>query len=749
MSDIEKRAKRDNKNALQSKEKAIDKLNEPAPKYCFSQSIAEHRLKESQSLRSIASNAFQAMVEVEIETRDGSIKEQLLYSNLDTKNNIILSGSDGNSININVWTHPAIQIGLTENLAETHDISSGRYSIVSVRPLARARFNQVIPAIIGIYEPGGSIGEYAKMPAQAGLKAVKLDMTQEQVMAFLSKMDGVMLVMGAPGSGKTTVAFQRIRFLFDQQELREQTPGLVDYTPETTRIFLSNRNLVAYSKDLLEKNLSIPSYVVELVPEFIGTYISYAWTYKGGAKPSQKKSVYPINTRAREAFFSLCTDSDLKGCWGEFKKQIARRLLKADKADWYNTWVNNDNQLQGRVHKLAEALITIGKSYLPDPSGETDPSQSSLRMDSIYDKCGPFYEQIREDIKSKKEKERFEEDFSKWLFHVYDPIDCLKAYFKTKRHEGGLRIKHGTASRVDENSIIEEIFSDWKERAYRTEEAAWIAWLLRFSLPEETDPQKRFRRIRSSILDGWINHIVIDEAQDLSVVEASLLASFVHPRGALTISADFHQVVSPVHGMEDSLAFKYGCPIRDRASDMTFPFTKNMRQTKQITEFLRAFYSNVFKQPPPFIPADEFEDIVPQLHICKPREISKRINNIYAVLKKAKKTYSIALIQINEDENELMRLRDSLESEGVPLAPVWEPFDSKGALVTSSVERIKGLEYDICFIVGMDDIEKSSLKHTINRSYVAISRPMRRLVLFCERFPKLLQGIDETLYNIV
>jgi DNA helicase IV len=67
-------------------------------------------------------------------------------------------------------------------------------------------------------------------------------MTPEQVKAFIGRMDGMMLVTGAPGSGKTTVALQRIRFLFNQQL---EIQGLnVTYSEKATRVFLANENLI-------------------------------------------------------------------------------------------------------------------------------------------------------------------------------------------------------------------------------------------------------------------------------------------------------------------------------------------------------------------------------------------------------------------------------------------------------------------------------------------------------------------------
>jgi hypothetical protein len=59
-------------------------------------------------------------------------------------------------------------------------------------------------------------------------------------------------------------------------------------------------------------------------------------------------------------------------------------------------------------------------------------------------------------------------------------------------------------------------------------------------VPEETDPQRRFREVPSAIApaisggERW-THIAIDEAQDLCVAEASLIGSLVDPDGALIV----------------------------------------------------------------------------------------------------------------------------------------------------------------------------------------------------------------------
>src|SRR5207244_4415710 len=147
------------------------------------------------------------------------------------------------------WTHPGFQLALAGDLGEEQSVAKAGYTLKAVRPSARARFRQVLPEIRGLYEPGGEVHpEPAVKPVPTlGLKAVKLDMTRDQINAFIAKMYGFMIVSGAPGTGKTTIAFQRIRFLFDQQDLREADEQNVSYEPNLTKVFLANTNLINHT----------------------------------------------------------------------------------------------------------------------------------------------------------------------------------------------------------------------------------------------------------------------------------------------------------------------------------------------------------------------------------------------------------------------------------------------------------------------------------------------------------------------
>jgi len=702
---------------------------------------------ETKSLQFIAEHPFYAMMEVITETDNRGVQqrvEQLVYAHEHT--NVNFGGLGVKKLKILSWTNPIVQLALSGNLQEENDIRAKGYTLRSVTPLARAKFSQVIPEIAGLYEPGGQIKSRVTEKLRTGLKAVKLNMTKDQVDAFLSKMNGMMLVSGAPGSGKTTVAMQRIRFLYDQQEVRQEELKNVTYSPELTKIFLANQNLIEYSKKMLEKELRISSSVVELVSNFVKRFLADNWEYKHKAKLRRKNlSFYEL--RGRQAFFGLCNVRQLKDCWRCYEEQISERLAAADEALWVTS--NNSSTLE-QGSRLAATFVKYSSR-----NTSTNPASSVFNMDKLYQFVRNAYDELRNLHQEQKNLEKFDLLFQQWLYWVYDPLDGIQSYFLEETYAGKIRIKKGIAAKIDENEIINKIKEDWRKRTYGDEEEPWLAFLLRFVLPTATDYQARFREIANPLEiamqhtgEQW-SHIMVDEAQDLCVAEAALLGSFVDPKGAFTVSADFHQVVSPVWGMENSEAFNLGNTLK--GEKQLFPFSINMRQSKQIGLFLREFYHNAFGEVATF-EANSTIDIKggkPLLMLGDSSGFPAKIKQRLAVMKRNSDINSIAVLQINEDEKALQQLRTALENQGVELAPIWASTDEEHRLIMTSVERIKGLEYDACFVIGMDDVDTSALNYSKNRAYVALSRPSLQLTILCEEMPKYLQKIKKDYINIV
>lgn len=705
--------------------------------------ILEAIQKDHGDLLAIAEKAFDAMLEAEVSNANGN-QRVLWYAHTKTLGNQTVTGANGNEIRILSWTHPGIQLGLSAPIDETADVKRSGLALKAVTPLARARFDSLHPEIAGLYEPGGRTGvTQPKADVSRGLKAVKLEMTLEQVHAFLNHMRGVLIITGAPGTGKTTVALQRIRFLFDQQGERDADVRAVPYTPELTKVLLASRNLIAYTRSLLRDELQIPADVVSHVHDFIQAYVDRVWEPKLDARLTAKRFT-PEELRAREAMVNLGTSHELHAMWKVLESQVRERLKSVAVTDWTRL-ATHHSESPKTVKDLLEAFEALPRRHA------IDPQDSQLRLDAVWSKVGHAYERMRNSIKGRR-RDELDDAFARWLFHTYDPLDVLSTYFSQNRPIAIQRIRQGVGTVVDAAKVVEEALGQWSRRRYSVHELGWIGWMLRFWLPEERDVTLSFRGVPRALEQAnsrdasrW-THIVIDEAQDLSVQEASLLASFVHPNGALTVSADFRQVVSPVHGAEDAEALKVGLPIRDQRLHRQFPFKQNMRQSREIAMFLADFYERSFGEYPEFTPGPRRTGFKPQLHTGPARRFARLVRQVMNVFQAKGEAPTVAILFTDESDLRMRELRAALHTVGVSPAPIDEVWSEK-QLVMTTVERAKGLEYDTCFVVGLDDVERSSLNFAKNRAYVALSRPTTRLIMLCQQYPGLLRHIRKDLFD--
>ncbi len=400
------------------------------------------------ALQSIADDPFHAMLEAEIEGPQGRTTV-LWYANKNTRANHVLPADDA-EIKVLAWTHPGFQKGLTGELDEWAHFRRTGLAVTGVRPFARARFTQTAPAVAGLYDPGGKVDGFPGPPerAAAGLKSVKLDMTPEQVEAFIARMDGLLLVTGAPGTGKTTVALQRIRFLLDQQQLREPRSHVL-YAPDLTRVFLASDNLMSYTRNLLSNELAVPSDVVSPVPKFIEAYLDHVWASRGRSRPIARRMSIQVQ-RARHAMLNLCTAKDLRGVWSAVEDQARRRLTNTSAADWMHVTPTVGSARAATV--LAESLADI------PPHAADDPVASVVRMDQLWRRVRAPYDECRRAM-VQENRDRFDRTFLNWLYWVFNPVDVLRTYFGDRRNQAVELIRRGVPELATPQKVVDEVLA--------------------------------------------------------------------------------------------------------------------------------------------------------------------------------------------------------------------------------------------------------------------------------------------------
>jgi len=113
----------------------------------------------------------------------------------------------------------------------------------------------------------------------------------------------------------------------------------------------------------------------------------------------------------------------MKTCWKTYELQIAERLSTASQSEWSTLQYRRIEQRESQS-KLIGRLDEFANRQQKRPFSST-PTSSEVSMDRLYWHCSRQYDDLRKEL-TRPEVEEFDRLFSKWLYFVYDPIECLK-----------------------------------------------------------------------------------------------------------------------------------------------------------------------------------------------------------------------------------------------------------------------------------------------------------------------------------
>ena len=189
--------------------------------------------------------------------------------------------------------------------------------------------------------------------------------------------------------------------------------------------------------------------------------------------------------------------------------------------------------------------------------------------------------------------------------------------------------------------------------------------------------------------------LCIDEAQDISAAEYSVLRKALGESCAFNLYGDINQRLTPYHGVED------WAEIRDAITNELFVLNENYRNTMQITEFCNK----------------EFSAEVYAIGISGPEVQELDLAEAIAALcdRKAKQpTLRCAVLWAGRSRATRDKLAELLQDQTV----VWDDINDE-KLSVAPIEFAKGLEFDAVAVIedGM----------TFNEKYVAYTRALDNL----------------------
>ncbi|WP_456279136.1 RNA polymerase recycling motor HelD [Bacillus sp. AK128] len=549
----------------------------------------------------------------------------------------------------------------------------------------------------------------------------------EQNEIIRADLNRPIIVQGAAGSGKTTIALHRISYFI-------YTLGQ-EFDPENMMVIAPNRLFIDYISDVL------PELGVDRIRQT--TYIDYVQQCIGKkikVIPQEKKLVAMVQDD-QETVETIKWISAFKGSF-EYQKMIDRymkevratffpeedfavekfRLMTAKKLKhlflneydylpYYRRVERIKKVLQGDVRRKKKQMLhkvqVIYEHRLDVALSIKEPLQRRVKVSACMDEKDQRLGELTKAIKS-----------SVTTYMKQYPKQTLLAYYQDFfERDRFTRLADGILSKKKVHEFLTYQEALFKKNSYEIEDLASLLYLQHYLFG--VTPELKAK------------NVVIDEAQDYSYFQFSALKSLLGT-DMFTIVGDLAQGIHAYRGMTDWQVLVN--KVFPRANYVTMQ--KSYRTTVEImqaaNEVLDLMEEDIPKvepvvrhgEKPVFIQTEEMDDVI--------QSILNRIQNhkeekckTFAIITKTERdarALHIAFKQQTKQETSLLVDMDSMASSEVVIIPSY---------------IAKGLEFDSVFIVSRED-SYSLTDVDIKLLYVAMTRPLHRLTLIGKKKNDLL-----------
>jgi len=530
-----------------------------------------------------------------------------------------------------------------------------------------------------------------------------------------------LLVQGAAGSGKTTIALHRIAYLLYAYENKLKASEVMIMAP--SRFFLS------YISDVLP-DLGVNQVVQTTFAEYVAECLEWD---KWEIAPSLTALSEAINdgahNSARMEAAHLKSGMDFQQVIERYCKYIEEQCIPdADFAvegyplfprdtvekmflETYSYLPVNKRKaeiekylksaLKREIPKIIEGIeneyayrVAKCKRAFPEKSPERQ-----VIIKGIFSERNALIKRIQD--KSKTVRKQYTK-----VFQLKPVTDYYHALFATP---GLLKeINNGIFSRDDCQLLINESRMLHKKKKLEPEDLPPLIWM-----------QKRLFGIESDT-----KHVVIDEAQDLSVFQFVALKAAL-PKASFSILGDLHQGILAHKGITN---WKELFPVFNTAPLM---LEQSYRTTIEIMDTANTVIKHLYTEDcepdvPLAVPVIRHGDPV-EMHV-----VNNQISLVDAVCKQISAAQeagfrSIAIIGKTAAECETLQKSLAALGQNLPIITEQEaPYE--GGVLILPVYLAKGLEFDVVIITDAAQYTPEPLD--VKLLYIAATRALHRLLIY-------------------
>jgi DNA helicase-2/ATP-dependent DNA helicase PcrA len=556
------------------------------------------------------------------------------------------------------------------------------------------------------------------------LKDIVSTIQAEQNQVIRADMWKSLVVQGAAGGGKTTIALHRIAYLLYNYEKT--------LSPKNFMIIAPNRFFLSYISEVLP-DLGVENVLQTTFEDFAINIIGKKLKLKN---PYDKLSILVSNKDSKsnqiKRISSIKSSLDFKNVLEDYINVIERSFVPKEdfkigsfiliEYERINTFFCKDYKHLPMIHRINEIKKTL--------------------VNTLKQKKGPIIEEIESEYDRKIETARVNMEDSPdrrmLIIELADTRDMLIE--KVKKHSKTIikeyLSKFTTLSPLEyykqllsDKVLFCNLCSPYIDEAIAEQIRVDSLYNLNKNEIDLEDlaPLMYMKYMINGLQEKLdVRHVVIDEAQDFSEFQLFILKKLIGGN-SFTILGDLCQGIYSYRGINDWESVSENIFGKDNYSMLTLE--QSYRTTIEIMEAANSVikFLNDSKLPPskPVIRHGE------EVKVIEKSSLKEVASTIAAQISRFKEDGFKSAAIICKTLQECKELKADLKGYGLNLKIInGNENEYSGGLVLIPSYLVKGLEFDVVIIANASKNEYSTDPLDVKLLYIAMTRPLHRLYIY-------------------